>query len=221
MSTTNAELHQMVPFNIPAPGGHPRPSRRGPLLGDHHIRSLVLYVDLVGSRRIWPAHVGRVVDLVGSRRVPSDPLDDQAGGDVPTLIPLPRAGAGRSQVAGWAASQSSWAPKGAVKRRRRWSARRDTGTARRSGRLGAPRLGSRAGEAAAPHGRWSARAVRCSTGQRAGHGGGRPPTRPPGRAEPGRSRGYGRRRGRTPSGCGHLGRGVGTARPGVRPARME
>jgi hypothetical protein len=38
----------------------------------------VLYVDLVGSRRIWPAHVGRVVDLVGSRQVLSDRLDDQA-----------------------------------------------------------------------------------------------------------------------------------------------
>jgi hypothetical protein len=36
----------------------------------------VLYVDLVGSRRIWPAHVGGLVDLVGSRRVPSDRLDD-------------------------------------------------------------------------------------------------------------------------------------------------
>jgi hypothetical protein len=38
----------------------------------------VLYVDLVGSRPIWPAHVGGLVDLVGSRRVPSDRLDDQA-----------------------------------------------------------------------------------------------------------------------------------------------
>jgi len=37
----------------------------------------MLRVDLVGSRRIWPAHVERVVDLVGSRRVPSDRLDDQ------------------------------------------------------------------------------------------------------------------------------------------------
>jgi hypothetical protein len=44
---------------------------------NHQIRSLVLSVDLVGSRQIWPAHVGRVVDLVGSRRVPSDRLDDQ------------------------------------------------------------------------------------------------------------------------------------------------
>jgi hypothetical protein len=37
----------------------------------------VLCVDLVGSRRIWPAQVGWVVDLVGSRRVLSDRLDDQ------------------------------------------------------------------------------------------------------------------------------------------------
>jgi hypothetical protein len=37
----------------------------------------MLSVDLVGSRPIWPAQVGRPVDLVGSRRVPSDRLDDQ------------------------------------------------------------------------------------------------------------------------------------------------
>jgi hypothetical protein len=37
----------------------------------------VLCVDLVGSRPVWPAHVGRLVDLVGSRQVPSDRLDDQ------------------------------------------------------------------------------------------------------------------------------------------------
>jgi hypothetical protein len=43
----------------------------------HQIRSLVLCVDLVGSRRIWPAHVGRVVDPDRSRRIPSDCLDDQ------------------------------------------------------------------------------------------------------------------------------------------------
>jgi hypothetical protein len=46
---------------------------------DRQIRSLVLGVDLVGSRRIEPAHVGWVVDLDGSRRVLSDRLDDQAG----------------------------------------------------------------------------------------------------------------------------------------------
>jgi hypothetical protein len=38
----------------------------------------VLSVDLVGSRRIWPAHVGWVVYPDGSRRIPSDRLDDQA-----------------------------------------------------------------------------------------------------------------------------------------------
>jgi Endosomal/lysosomal potassium channel TMEM175 len=37
----------------------------------------VLSVDLVASRRIWPAHVGGLVDLEGSRRVPSDRVDDQ------------------------------------------------------------------------------------------------------------------------------------------------
>jgi hypothetical protein len=41
------------------------------------IHSLVLCVGLVGSRPIWPAHVGCLVDLEGSRRVPLDRLDDQ------------------------------------------------------------------------------------------------------------------------------------------------
>jgi hypothetical protein len=50
----------------------------------HQIRSLVLCVDLVGSRRIWPAHVARLVDLVGSRRIPSDRLDDQRDDHVPS-----------------------------------------------------------------------------------------------------------------------------------------
>ena len=41
-----------------------------PGLGDNHqMRSLVLWDDLVGSSRIWPAHVGRVVDPDGSRRI--------------------------------------------------------------------------------------------------------------------------------------------------------
>jgi hypothetical protein len=44
---------------------------------NRQIRSLVLRVDLVGSRPIWPAHVGWLVGLVGSRPVPSDRLDDQ------------------------------------------------------------------------------------------------------------------------------------------------
>jgi hypothetical protein len=42
----------------------------------HQIRSLVLYVDLFGSRRIWSAHVGGLVDPDRSRPVPSDRLDD-------------------------------------------------------------------------------------------------------------------------------------------------
>ena len=41
------------------------------------IRSLVLYVDLVGSRPIWPAHVGCLVGPDGSRRIEKDRLDDQ------------------------------------------------------------------------------------------------------------------------------------------------
>jgi hypothetical protein len=182
---------------------------------NRQIRSLVLCVDLVGSRRIWPAQVGRVVDLDGSRPVPSDRLDDQpddqARGDV--LAP---------SRWGRAANRSSSAPKGTVKRRHSRSARRDRQIARRSGRLGAPRhAGSRACGAAAPHGRWSVLAVRCSTGHRAGRGGGRRPTRRPGRAGPGRCRGCGPRRGRIRSGCGHRARPVGWARPGVGPARME
>jgi hypothetical protein len=44
---------------------------------DRKVRRLVLYVGLVGSSRIWPAHVGCLVDPDGSRRVPSDRLDDQ------------------------------------------------------------------------------------------------------------------------------------------------
>ena len=44
---------------------------------NRQIRSVVLCVDLVGSRRIWPAHIGRVVGPDGSRRILSDRLDDQ------------------------------------------------------------------------------------------------------------------------------------------------
>jgi len=44
---------------------------------NRQIRSLVLCVDLIGSRPIWPAHVGGLVDPDGSRRNPSDRLDDQ------------------------------------------------------------------------------------------------------------------------------------------------
>src|SRR5215211_8911341 len=48
-----------------------------PRLSARQIRSLVLYVGLVGFRRIWPAHVGCLVGPDGSRRIPSDRLDDQ------------------------------------------------------------------------------------------------------------------------------------------------
>jgi hypothetical protein len=37
----------------------------------------MLGVDLVGSRRIEPAHVGRIVGPDGSRRIQKDRLDDQ------------------------------------------------------------------------------------------------------------------------------------------------
>jgi hypothetical protein len=50
---------------------------------NRQIRSLVLRVGLVGSRRIWPAQVGGVVGPDGSRPVPSDRLDDQADDQVP------------------------------------------------------------------------------------------------------------------------------------------
>jgi hypothetical protein len=36
---------------------------------NRQIRSLVLYVDLVGSRPIWPAHVGSLIGPDGSRRI--------------------------------------------------------------------------------------------------------------------------------------------------------
>jgi hypothetical protein len=55
---------------------------------NRQIRSLVLYVGLVGSRRNWPAQVGRLVDLDGSRRVPSDRLDDQPVDHEPSVRKL-------------------------------------------------------------------------------------------------------------------------------------
>jgi hypothetical protein len=33
------------------------------------IRRRMLYVDLVGSRRVWPAHVGSLIGPDGSRRI--------------------------------------------------------------------------------------------------------------------------------------------------------
>jgi hypothetical protein len=66
---------------------------------DRQIRSLVLYVGLDGPRRIWPAHVGRVVDPDGTRPVPSDHLDDQtddqARDDEPAPLGCGGPGAGR------------------------------------------------------------------------------------------------------------------------------
>jgi hypothetical protein len=63
---------------------------RGIRTPNRQIRSLVLCVDLVGSRPIWPAHVGGPVGPDGSRRIPSDRLDDhrdgQAGGAPPSAM---------------------------------------------------------------------------------------------------------------------------------------
>ena len=56
---------------------------RGIRTPNRQIRSLVLYVDLVGPRRIWAAHVGWVVDSDGSRRILSDRLDDQPDDQAP------------------------------------------------------------------------------------------------------------------------------------------
>ena len=53
---------------------------------DRQIRSLVLCVDLVGSRRILAAQVGWAVGRVGSRRVPSDRADDQRDDQVPRHV---------------------------------------------------------------------------------------------------------------------------------------
>ena len=43
---------------------------------NRQIRSLVLSVGLIGSRPIWPAHVGCLVGPDGSRRIQKDRLDD-------------------------------------------------------------------------------------------------------------------------------------------------
>jgi hypothetical protein len=50
-----------------------------------------LRVGLVGSRRIWAAHVGGVVDPVGSRTAPSDRLDDQRDDQQPRPLDAPPA----------------------------------------------------------------------------------------------------------------------------------
>jgi hypothetical protein len=51
---------------------------RGIRTPNRQIRRLVLCVDLVGSRPIWPAHVECLVGPDGSRRIQTDRLDDQA-----------------------------------------------------------------------------------------------------------------------------------------------
>ena len=50
---------------------------------NRQIRSLVIDVHLVGSRRICPAQVGCAVDPAGSRRITSDRLDDQTDDQAP------------------------------------------------------------------------------------------------------------------------------------------
>src|ERR687891_1802843 len=70
---------------------------------NRQIRRLVLCVDLVGSRGIWPAHVGCVVDPDGSRGVPSDRLDDQTVRQItapvrPSTNPSSAASSGRWQL---------------------------------------------------------------------------------------------------------------------------
>jgi hypothetical protein len=47
----------------PVVSGHVAQGGMTAAMADHQIRSLVLCVDLVGSRRIWPAHVGCLIDL--------------------------------------------------------------------------------------------------------------------------------------------------------------
>ena len=76
--------HAGQPAAGPSTTRQPCPTGPGPNVGyrparpaDRQIRSLVLCVGLVGSRPIWPAHVGGPVGPDGSRRVPSDRLDDQ------------------------------------------------------------------------------------------------------------------------------------------------
>jgi hypothetical protein len=57
-------------------GRRRRPEVR--LTDDLPITRRMFGVDLVGSRRIWPAQVGCLVDLVGSRPIQKDRLDDHS-----------------------------------------------------------------------------------------------------------------------------------------------
>ena len=61
--------------------------RPAPPWPDRQIRSLVLRVELVGSRRIYPAQVECLVDPDGSRRrICSDPSDDQRDDQAPRQV---------------------------------------------------------------------------------------------------------------------------------------
>ncbi len=66
-------------MSLPPMSERPATTQPEDVISRRQIRSLVLSVGLVGSRRIWAAQVGCLVDPVGSRRVPSDRLDDQPG----------------------------------------------------------------------------------------------------------------------------------------------
>jgi HIRAN domain len=55
---------------------HPRPRPSRPADVEHQLTSRMLGIDLDGSRRIEPAHVGCLVGPEGSRRTPTDRVDD-------------------------------------------------------------------------------------------------------------------------------------------------
>jgi hypothetical protein len=65
--------HAGQPAAGPSTTRQPCPTGTGPRCADRQIGRLVLGVDLVGSRRIWPAQVGCLVDRVGSRRAGRPP----------------------------------------------------------------------------------------------------------------------------------------------------
>jgi hypothetical protein len=65
-------------LHLGAPRGIRTPNRQ--------IRSLVLCVDLAGSRPIWPGHVGSPVGPDGSTRVRWDRLDDQPDDQSPSAV---------------------------------------------------------------------------------------------------------------------------------------
>jgi hypothetical protein len=75
---------------------------------NRQIRRLVLCVDLVGSSRIWPAHVGCLVDPVGSRRIPSDRLDDQTDDQASQATQSADSGGAPDSVSGVSSTRGFW-----------------------------------------------------------------------------------------------------------------